>query len=679
MAFTPPDNRRTEPFMVKIVIGVLAAIAIAVGGYFGFEYYVQQRIANDIETAFANVRASGAKASHGKIAFDLWSRTITVVDIAGEFTAQPPTSLRIGRVTASGVSQRDAGRFAADRIDAADIVVAGAIGQQTGLRFSYQAPRIEISDYSGPSGPQRPLASAAPVDTYRFALEHFAAVAAKSVTAPAVAVKLSAIGSAAGAGDYTYTGVALRDIRDGKIAASTVDRVTFTAAMTTAGKTENFSGEVANLAAYDFDTAATMVVLDPAHANDDKYYRAYRQMTVGPYSASFQQGLKMRVEGVTIDDVGLRPSKLQFPQLTAIVEAAPPPGTTPTTEQMRDLLGKVAGVYEGIRIGGAEVRGLSMDTPQGPFKLAAIRLTNLENGKIGQFALEGLDAKAPQGPVKIGRFALKALDVANLMRASAQFATPGRNPSTEQLAALLLLLEGTEIANLVAPYKDTSKPINIDTLNLSWGQFVGPIPTRARVTVKMTGPVDVTDPDPFKTLALSGMSNASVNFDLGAAWNANARSFALEPATLEIGNLFTAVARMSVANVQRETFSLNPLQAAIMAAQIEAGPIEIVLRDTGGIELAIAQQARAQNISREAARRAMTDSIRDNAMKMASINPDVMALAGALTRFIENPRGTLTVKLTPKGKVGAMQILEAMKTSPVAALARFQVEATTGR
>ncbi len=245
--------------MVKIVIGVLAALAIAVGGYFGFEYYLQQRIANDIEAAFANVRASGAKASHGKIAFDLWSRTITVADIAGEFTAQPPASLKIGRVTASGVSQRDAGRFAADRIDAADIEVAGAIGQQTGLRFSYQAPRVEVIDYFGPAGPQRQLQGSAAADIYRFALEHFAAVTAKSAVAPTVAVKLSAIGSAAGAGDYTYTGVALRDIKDGKIAASTVDRVTFTAAMTTAGKTENFTGEVANLAAYDFDAAATMV------------------------------------------------------------------------------------------------------------------------------------------------------------------------------------------------------------------------------------------------------------------------------------------------------------------------------------------------------------------------------------------------------------------------------------
>jgi len=667
--------------MGKILIGLLAAIVVAAGGYFGFEFYVQQRVAGEVEAAFAAVRASGAKASHGKVAFDLWSRTITIADISGESAAQPPVVVKIGNFAANGVGQPAEGRFTADRIDATNVEVTGTIGAQTGLRLSYQAPRLEVSGYSGPAGPMRRLEGSSAVDIYRFALEHFAAVTAKSVTAPTVTAKFAPAGSApmAGAGDYTYSGLALRDIKDGKIAASTVERVTFTVSMTTAGKTENLTGDVVNLAAYDFDAAATAAMLDPAHANDDKYYRAYRQMTAGAYTASFQQGMKMRLDGVTVDDVGVRPSRLQFPQLMAIIESAPPPGTTPTPEQMRDLLGKVAGIYEGVRIGGAEVRGLSMTTPQGEFRLGAIRLANLENGKIAEFAFEGLEAKAPQGPVKIGRFALKSLDIAGLMRASGQFATPGRQPSTEQLAALMLLLEGAEMANLVAPYKDTGKPVNVDTLNISWGQFVGPIPSKARVTLKMSGPVDLSDPDPFKMLAAAGIGNASVNFDLGAAWTESARSFALEPVTLDIGSILTASARVSLTNVQREVFSLNPLQATLMAAQIEAGPVEIALRDTGGIDLAVAQQARQQNISREDARRAITDNIRENAMKMASVNPDVMAVAGALTRFIENPRGTLTIKLTPKGKVGMMQILEAMKTSPVAALARFQVEATTGR
>jgi hypothetical protein len=667
--------------MVKILIGLLAAAVVAVGGYFGFEVYVQQQIASEVEAAFAAVRASGAKATHGKVHFDLRSRTITVADISGESAAQPPVSMKIGRFTAAGVKQPAAGRFTADRIDAVNVEVAGTMGAQAGLRITYQAPRIEVTEYAGPAGPLRPLTSAAAVDIYRFALEHFAAVTAKSVVIPSVAAKMTPAGSSpvAGTGDYTYSGVALRDIKEGRIAASTVDRLTFTAAMTTAGKPETLTGEVANLAAYDFDAASTRVLLDPAHAKDDKYYRAYRQMTAGTYTASFEKGLRMRVDGVTIDDVGLRPSKLQFPDLMAIIEAAPPPGTTPTPEQMRELLGKVAGIYEGIRIGGAEVRGLSMDTPEGAFSIAAIRLANLENGKLAEFAFEGLEAKAPQGPVKIGRFALKSLDVANLMRVSGQLSTSRQNPSPDQLVALLLLLEGTEIANLVAPYKDSGKPVSIDVLNIAWGQFVGPIPTRARVTLKMSGPVDASDPDPFRMLAAAGIGNATLNFDLGAAWTENTRGFAIEPVTLEIGNMLTAAARMTLANVQRETFSLNPLQAVIMAAQIEAGPIEIALRDAGGLDLMIAQNARSQNITREAARKAVVDGIRDSAMKMASINPDMMALAGVLTRFIENLRGTLTIKLRPRGKVSAMQVLEAMKTSPVAALARFQIEATTGR
>ena len=78
-----------------------------------------------MDTAFADLRASGTKATHGKVAFDLWSRTITVADIAGESAAQPPLSVKIGRFVATGVSQPEAGRFAAERIDAADVEVSG--------------------------------------------------------------------------------------------------------------------------------------------------------------------------------------------------------------------------------------------------------------------------------------------------------------------------------------------------------------------------------------------------------------------------------------------------------------------------------------------------------------------------------------------------------------------------
>jgi hypothetical protein len=61
--------------MVKILLGLAAAVVIAVGGYFGFEFYTQHRITSEVETAFEQMRAGGGKASHGKVSFDLRSRS----------------------------------------------------------------------------------------------------------------------------------------------------------------------------------------------------------------------------------------------------------------------------------------------------------------------------------------------------------------------------------------------------------------------------------------------------------------------------------------------------------------------------------------------------------------------------------------------------------------------------
>ena len=57
-------------------------VAIAVGGFFGFQFYTQHRIAGEVEAAFEQLRAAGGKASHGEVSFDLRSRTLKIADIA---------------------------------------------------------------------------------------------------------------------------------------------------------------------------------------------------------------------------------------------------------------------------------------------------------------------------------------------------------------------------------------------------------------------------------------------------------------------------------------------------------------------------------------------------------------------------------------------------------------------
>jgi hypothetical protein len=652
--------------MVKILMGLAAAIVIAVAGFFGFQFYTQHRVAGEIDAAFEQIRATGGKASHGKVSFDLLSRTVTVADIAGESGAQPAASVKIGSFTASGVSQSDPTRFSADRIEPADIEVNVAMTGQPGLNLTYKVPRITVKDYSGPASLQRPPASASFVDVYRFALEQFAGVTASSITAPSLAGTMNFGAATPGGGEFTYSGFAMQGIKDGKIDATKVDGVVFTVTMQQAGKAEKITGNLANVASYDVDINAAAAMFDPQKANDDRYYRAYRQVSAGPYIVTSGQGVNMRIDGMTIDDVGLQPSRLQLPALLAMIPAAG--AAPPTPAQAREMMEKVAKLYEGIRIGNAEMRGLSVETPQGPLKLAAMRF-NLESGKIGELAFEGLDTRTPKGPVKVGRFALKSFDISNLMRMGAQFANPAQKPAPDQALAVLPLIEGAEVKGLVAPYKNTDRQVNIDTISLNWGQFVGPIPSQAHLVAKLTTPIDPTD---APLLVAAGMNSAAIDFDFGAAWTEASHAFVLEPVSLELG-------RLSVANVPRGVFSINPVQATNMAAQIEAGTLELTLRDLGGVDVAVAQYARMQNVSADDARRAIIENIKAGTAEAATTNPDVAALADALAHFVESPRGTLTLKLTPRGKVPAMQLVQVLKVDPLTALAQFQVEASTTR
>ena len=211
------------------------------------------------------------------------------------------------------------------------------------------------------------------------------------------------------------------------------------------------------------------------------------------------------------------------------------------------------------------MRGLSIETPQGPFKLAAIRF-NLENGKIGEFAIEGLDARSPKGPVKVGRFALKSLDIANLLRMSAQFSNPAQKPSPDQLlGAARRCSKASRSRASSRRYKNTGKPVNIDTFNLNWGQFVGPIPSQARLTAKMTDAGRCERPGSDQAAGRGRpRQRMAIDFDLGAAWTES--TGALRARSRDSSNSAACWKRRRAsrsANVPREVFSINPQQAAV--------------------------------------------------------------------------------------------------------------------
>lgn len=657
--------------MVKILLGLVAAVVIAVGGFFGFEFYTQHRITRDVEAAFEQVRAAGGKASHGKVSFDLKSHTLRIDDIAAETATQPPVRVKIASVVASGLAQPDAGRFSAGSIEASDLEIGSSVAGPTEGKLAYKMPRIVMKDYSGPASVPLQPASVSLVDAYRSGLQQFAAMSATSISAPSLTGTMNF--GAGMSGEFAYSGMTFKDIKAGKIATMDIERASFTVNTQHAGKPDKMTGEIANLASRDFDAAALAAILDPQRSSDDRYIRAYGKTMAGPYTVTSAQGVRMRIDAMTVDDIAVRPSRLQLPSLLSTIQAAG--SAQPSPAQAGELIEKAATIYEGMRVGAAEMRGLSAETPQGPLKLAAIRF-NLEEGKVGEFAVEGLDANTPKGPFKLGRFALKSLDIANFMRVSAQFTSPAQVPAPELIARLFPLIQGIEVKGVTAPFKNTGRFVNLDSFDVNWGQFVGPIPSKVRVTARMTTPVDASDPS-MRPLVAAGLDPLAADGEIGAEWTEAARSFVVDAPKLEVGGVMKASARIALANVPRQVFSANAVQAVGAAAQIEAGAIELTVRDLGSVELGVVQYARTQNVSREEARKAIVESIKASSEEVAT-NPDAVNAVQALARFVESPGQTLVIKLTPLGKVPAIQLFQMLKTDPLIALTQFRIEASTG-
>lgn len=659
--------------MSKILIVLAAAVVSVIGGYFGAEANVRHRVSSEIEANFAQIRANGGRASHGGLAVSLLHRSISLSDVLVDLPAPQPANIKVGRFVATGIKLTDGSTFEAGHIVLTDIEAGGAVALSGGMTISARAPRFEISDYAGPTQFQGEIKPTSPLDLYRAGLAQFAAIKATAMSAPSIAVKVSNDARSTSA-DYVYSDLSVRGIAGGRIATSSVAKLDLAMTMLAAGKPKPMHGDIVDLKASDIDTAALATVLDPAHAEDTQFYRIQGPVSTGAYTLTSDNGPELRIDNMRMGTTRIQPAKFKLQELLA---AMPSPGMAPDPARVRLMLNTVATVYEGIQIDHAEMNDLTIKGRSGPVKLASLHF-DLDRGKIGAFALEGIDGTTPRGAVKIGRFALKGIDFAGLMRQVSQVSAPGTTPSVDSAIGLLKNLEGIEIKDLVAPYNATGKTANLETASLSWGQFVGPLPSNARLTFKMISPIDESDGELFALLDGSGIDSATIGADVGLTWDEKGRKLTLSPGVMDIEGLFALTAETSFDDVDRNLFSTDPQQLAIAALFIKPGPLKLTLRDLGGLDLLITQTARKQGTGVDAERGELLATIQSNAQAMADSNPAAGKVAAALAAFIEKPRSTLTLSLSPKQKLPVLQLVQMLKASGPDVLSMFDMDAQAG-
>ena len=178
--------------MRKIRTGIVfASIVLAGVGSYSLTLRAQQRAEQEVSGAFAALRAALGGGSVGKIEVDARNRTFKVSDIVLQGDGPSPTILKIRELNGTGIDLPAQWRLSADRIEALDVEISGAIEMPPGMTIGYKAPRIVLTDYSGPMALLRPVSASSKLDTARLVLEHIVATAATSVSVPTLTATMT--------------------------------------------------------------------------------------------------------------------------------------------------------------------------------------------------------------------------------------------------------------------------------------------------------------------------------------------------------------------------------------------------------------------------------------------------------------------------------------------------------
>src|SRR6478609_2169572 len=236
MAGCAVQNGQLELGMKRILIGLIVAAVLAAGGWFGFNLYVQHRATSEVEAAFEQMRQQGGKASHGKITFELATRTLTIEDIAVTPGNLPQAQIKIAGIKGTGVCLVDDIRFSADSIDITGVEVALDQAPPAKLKVSYKIPQLTMRDYAGPVHAAAAPADNSLIEMYRYALSQYTGVTASSLTAPTLTMSFDSGNAAAGSGEFTYTGLAIQNLKHGKIDAMKADRAVISVEVKQPGK-----------------------------------------------------------------------------------------------------------------------------------------------------------------------------------------------------------------------------------------------------------------------------------------------------------------------------------------------------------------------------------------------------------------------------------------------------------
>ena len=230
------------------------------------------------------------------------------------------------------------------------------------------------------------------------------------------------------------------------------------------------------------------------------------------------------------------------------------------------------------------------------------------------------------------------------------------------------------------PDPQTRRKALIDA-RVTAGRLVpGAAPPEVRSTFKVAIPLSLPAPEPLSFLAAAGVTTLVAESDVGVRWDEPSKTLVLAPATLEVAGVMAVSVKALIGNVTGDLTSADVQKAMEAFVATDVGPIEVTLRDLGLVDLLAAETARAQGQAPEAGRGLLLENWTRNAEMKVQLDPSLRPLVEAVGQFLQGKGETLTVRLTPRGRVRLMALAEALRLAPDRALlSAFTIEAASAK
>ncbi|MDF2996181.1 MAG: hypothetical protein K0R27_1818 [Xanthobacteraceae bacterium] len=668
--------------MRKLVIAVLVLVVATLAGYFGVNAYAQNEAERQVTAVFGNLEAGGLKAGHGAVDFDLFARRLDVAGINLADTNGGGTT-SIGRVTASGFSPPANGRVKAAKIEFSDIAFDGPSPFMAGMQTGYRIPLITIENYEGP---ERIAASSS--EPWQLLLSFLESASAGSVSAPGFTITArTGTGEDATSSAFNYGPTRLSDIAGGKIAMMEIAASTF--AITGKAPGTSAKGEIGRMTAKATDIGAMIALVDPERrAAATEFRTLYESIEAEGYKATFDNGLTQQWKQIALGKVAVRPAALPVDQLVAFSrrmqelqtkgEKAPPAETAAMLEAL-------AGLYGAVELGAMRLDEMVLEQPGVTnATLKTLLIGGMKGGRIDTIAIEGFSGNDPSGKaVKLNRFVVNGLKPGELMQLGADAViNPAELNTTQHHLAVLRSLDGIEIEGIEAPIGPSPDDVvKLGTLQLSWGGFIGPVPSKMAASLRVSGPIaQLADDQPFSLMAASGATRADVAFDGGLNWSEADKTVTAAPLFVEIAGAFSASAKVTLTGVDKASFfSADEAEALNGALAANLGSLDITLTDAGIYEMKLKQVAKDQDATPEAVQQMTVGIAQIIAQQITSERPELERPAAAIVDFLSAPKGKLVLKITPKASLPLITVIQAANSDPVSLLDQVNIEATASR